>query len=308
MSTPGEPRGTAATNPFGSAIDICMPADAASQGTTIATTGPVPTHPFRDRAPAPARDPARADRSGSVVTSVSCIGWKAVRVPHVTGSLRLRLVRAIVLPVKSLEEAKTRLDPVLAPLERAALTLAMLEDVLDATLSLPGWETWVISPDESVLEVAARRGARPITEDSPPLASALRQVEDEAVGRGMDALAVLLPDTPLVTPMALMRALHTLGPVVVAPSLDETGTNLLLRRPPGVIGSRFGPQSYRNHLQEAAEADVPVSVVESQELGFDLDVPDDILTVLHARRAGRTREVLRALDLPDPSSTPSGRI
>lgn len=206
-------------------------------------------------------------------------------------------MRAIVLPVKSLDEAKGRLAPVLSRIERAALTLAMLEDVLDVTLEMPGWTTWVVSPDEAVLEVAAIRGAEPIPEERPPLASALRQAEQEAAGRGLDALAVLLPDTPLLTPVALTRALHTLGPVVLGPSLDESGTNLLLRRHPGVIGSRFGPDSYRRHLEAAAEADVPVSVVEQPELGFDLDHPDDILTVLKARRPGRTREVLRELDL-----------
>jgi len=207
-------------------------------------------------------------------------------------------VRAIVLPVKSLEEAKTRLGPVLSPLERAALTLAMLEDVLDATSVLPGWETWVVSPDEAVLEVAARRGAEPMREESPPLLQAIHQAEAEADGRQLDALAVLLPDTPLVTAASLTRAIHTLGPVVVAPSADETGTNLLLRRPAGAIEARFGPDSYRKHLQAAAEADVPVAVVEHPELGFDIDVPEDILTVLTARRAGRTREVVRELDLP----------
>ena len=55
-------------------------------------------------------------------------------------------MRAIALPVKSLDESKGRLAPLLSPLERAALTLAMLEDVLDATLAMPGWDTWVISP------------------------------------------------------------------------------------------------------------------------------------------------------------------
>jgi 2-phospho-L-lactate guanylyltransferase len=172
----------------------------------------------------------------------------------------------------------------------------MLEDALDVTLAMPGWATWVISPDEAILEVAAIRGAEPIPEEHPPLASALHQVEEEATGRGLDALAVLLPDTPLLSPVALTRALHPLGPVVVAPSLDESGTNLLLRRPPVIIASRFGADSYRRHLQAAAEADVPVSVVEHRELGFDLDHPDDILTVLNARRPGRTREVLREMD------------
>ncbi|HLB39123.1 MAG TPA: 2-phospho-L-lactate guanylyltransferase [Actinomycetota bacterium] len=204
-------------------------------------------------------------------------------------------MHAMVLPVKSLGEAKARLDPVLAPLERAALTLAMLEDVLDASLAVPGWTTWVVSPDEAVLEVAARRGATPIVEDEPPLGVAIKQTEAEAIGRGLDALAVVLPDTPLITAAALTRAVHTLGPVVLAPSADERGTNLLLRRPPRAIEAHFGPDSYRRHLQAAAEADLPIAVVERPELAFDLDAPNDILTVLHSSRATRTREVLRDL-------------
>src|SRR3954467_12319329 len=117
-------------------------------------------------------------------------------------------------------------------MERAALTLAMLEDVLDAALTVPGWETWVISPDESVLEVAAIRGAVTLVEDEPPLGQAIRQVEDEAEARGADALAVLLPDTPLVTTAVLTRTVHTLGPVVIAPAAGEGGEKLLLPPPP----------------------------------------------------------------------------
>lgn len=206
-------------------------------------------------------------------------------------------MRAIVLPVKSLDEAKTRLAPMLVPLERAALTLAMLEDVIDVTSLLPGWDTWVVSPDEAVLEVAARRGVTPIVEERPPLAAAIHQVEDEALARGAVALAILLPDTPLVTVPALTRAVHTLGPVVVAPARNETGTNLLLRRPPTAIGSNFGRDSYRRHLEAAGHADVPIAVVEQPEIAFDVDHPDDILTVLSSRRAGRSRQVLRELDL-----------
>ena len=215
-------------------------------------------------------------------------------------------MHAIVLPVKRLEEAKIRLDPVLAPMERAALTLAMLEDVLDAALAVPGWETWVLSPDEAVLEVAAGRGARPITEDEPPLAEAVRQAEAEADGRGADALAVLLPDTPLMTAAALTRALHTLGSVVVAPATDERGTNLLVRRPPRAIAAHFGPDSYRRHLEAAAEADLPIAVVERPELAFDLDAPNDILTVLQNPRATRTQAVLRDLRIDERMGTRVG--
>jgi 2-phospho-L-lactate guanylyltransferase len=204
-------------------------------------------------------------------------------------------VRAIVLPVKSLDDTKARLGEVLAPMERAALTLAMLEDVLDAALMVPGWETWVLSPDEAVLEVAATRGAVALVEDEPPLGQAIRQAETEAEGRGADALAVLLPDTPFVTTAVLTRTVHTLGPVVIAPATDERGTNLLLRRPPHAITARFGPDSFRRHVETTAEADLPIAVCERPELAFDLDGPDDILTVLRSPRPTRTRAVLQDL-------------
>jgi 2-phospho-L-lactate guanylyltransferase len=208
-------------------------------------------------------------------------------------------VRVIALPVKSLIEAKSRLHPVLEPLERAALTLAMLEDVIDVCAAMVGWDVWVVSSDEAVLEVAIRRGVQPVLEDTPSsLGAAMLQVQEEAAGRGASALAALLPDTALVTRPALAGALHTLGPVVIAPATDEVGTNLLVRRPPGAIPARFGADSFRRHLQSAAELDLPVAVVDRPEVAFDLDEVDDILTVLRAGKPGRTREVLLDLDVP----------
>ena len=206
-------------------------------------------------------------------------------------------MRVVAVPVKSLSRAKTRLSPALTGLERGALTLAMLEDVLDAALSVPGWETWVISPDEVALEIAAGRGARPIPEAKPPLANAIRQVEAKAKAEGANALAILPADVPLVTVDTLHEALRTLGAVVLARSADGSGTSLLLRRPPRAIPARFGPDSFRRHVELAEARGLPVSVVERHELSFDVDRPDDILTLLADGRRGRTREVCLQMDL-----------
>ena len=206
-------------------------------------------------------------------------------------------MRVVAVPVKSLSRAKTRLSPALTGLERGALTLAMLEDVLDAALSVPGWETWVVSPDEVALEIAAGRGARPIPEAKPPLANAIRQVEAKAKQDGASALAVLPADVPLVTVETLHEALRTLGAVVLARSADGSGTSLLLRRPPRAIPARFGPDSFRRHVELAEARGLPVSVVERPELSFDVDRPDDILTLLADGRRGRTREVCLQMDL-----------
>ena len=205
-------------------------------------------------------------------------------------------MRIIAVPVKSLSRAKSRLTSILSPIERAALTLAMLEDVLDAALSVPGWDTWVVSPDEAVLEIAARRRARPVEEQKPPLQAAVRQVDAEAEEMGADALAVLLADLPLLTPEALRPALSTLGSVVLAPSASNGGTNLLLRRPPRAIGARFGRDSFARHLQSAGSRGLPAAVVQEPELATDLDVPEDLLTVLAVGKPGRTRAALLELD------------
>jgi 2-phospho-L-lactate guanylyltransferase len=206
-------------------------------------------------------------------------------------------MRVVAVPVKSLSRSKTRLSPALTGLERGALTLAMLEDVLDAALSVPGWETWVVSPDEVALEIAAGRGARPIPEAKPPLANAIRQVETKANEEGANALAVLPADVPLVTAATLHEALRTLGAVVLARSADGSGTSLLLRRPPRAIPARFGPDSFRRHVELAETRGLPVSVVERRELSFDVDRPDDILTLLADGRRGRTREVCLQMGL-----------
>lgn len=206
-------------------------------------------------------------------------------------------MRVIAVPVKSLERAKGRLSEVLGPLERAAITLAMLEDVLDACLAVPGWQTWVISPDEAVLEVSARRRARPLPEEDPGLLAAVHQVEEEAAGA--DALAVLLGDLPLLTAGALGRALHTLGPVVAAPSDSDAGTNLLLRRPPGVIPPRFGTNSFRKHRQAAEFRGIPFTSVRAPELGFDLDRPQDVPTLLSQGGPSRTRAACLEMGLAE---------
>jgi 2-phospho-L-lactate guanylyltransferase len=206
-------------------------------------------------------------------------------------------MRVVAVPVKSLSRAKSRLRPALAPLERGALTLAMLEDVLDSAQAVPGWEPWVVSPDEVALEIAARRGVRPVAEDKPSLANAIRQVERLAVETGADALAILPGDLPLVTPDALQEAFRTLGAVVLARSGDGTGTSLLVRRPPRAMPARFGADSFRRHIELAAERELPVAVVERPELSFDLDRPGDILTLLSDGRRGRTREVCLQMDL-----------
>jgi len=215
-------------------------------------------------------------------------------------------MQVLAVPVKSLERTKSRLAKVLSLPERATLTLAMAEDVLDACTTQPSWETWVISRDEAVLEVAARHGARPIPEAGHSLNEAVRQVESLVTGR-TSTLAVVLADLPLLTPTALTIALASDARVTAAPAASDGGTNLLVRRPPSAIPPRFGPSSLARHRSAARRARVSFHEARSPELAFDLDRPEDLVRVLAENRPGRTLTACRELGLPDRLQSRSER-
>jgi 2-phospho-L-lactate guanylyltransferase len=206
-------------------------------------------------------------------------------------------MRVLVVPVKSLERTKSRLAPVLSLSERAALTLAMVEDVLDACTGQDGWDVWVVSRDEAVLESAARRGARSVAEEGQSLNAAIRQVEG-LLGKRSE-LAVVLGDLPLLSRNALATALEAKEAVVAAPARSDGGTNVLVRRPPSVIQPRFGRASFAKHRWAARRARVPFAEMNLPELGFDLDRPSDLHDVLGSTAAGRTRTICLEMRLPE---------
>ncbi len=207
-------------------------------------------------------------------------------------------MQVLAVPVKSLERTKSRLANVLSLPERATLTLAMAEDVLDACAAQPTWDTWVISSDEAVLEVAARHGARPVSETGRTLNEAVRQVESLVTGR-TSTLAVVLADLPLLTPTSLAIALASDARVTTAPAASDGGTNLLVRHPPSVIPPRFGPASLARHRWAARRARVSFHEARSPELAFDLDRPPDLTRVLAENRPGRTLTACLELGLPE---------
>jgi 2-phospho-L-lactate guanylyltransferase len=182
-----------------------------------------------------------------------------------------------LIPVKSLAEAKGRLGPDLGPIERRVLAIAMLEDVLDAVRATDGLgRPVVVSPDREVWRRADALGAVVVEEATDgDLDAALRLAAGAARASGGGApLLVVAADLPLASAEALGRARDALAggaPVVVAPSRDGTGTNVLGWHDPASFAPAFGPGSAARHL------DAPGAVrVEDEGLGLDVDTVDDL--------------------------------
>jgi 2-phospho-L-lactate/phosphoenolpyruvate guanylyltransferase len=188
----------------------------------------------------------------------------------------------VIVPVGSIERAKSRLGAVLDAEERRDLVLRLADGTIRAAVATPGVaETLVVTPDDEVRDLALRAGARPLRQRSGGLNDGLREARDEAVAGGADAVLILPIDLPRVSPEAiapLVRvAFDRQAPVVaIVGDRHGRGTNALLLAPPGVIDVHFGGDSHDAHASAAASAGARLVELDGP-LSIDLDTPDDLL-------------------------------
>ncbi len=196
-------------------------------------------------------------------------------------SKAVALVYALI-PVGALDGAKSRLGQVLDAEERHDLVLRLAEATIRAAVATPGIaETIVITPDDTVRDLALTAGARPILQRSRGLNAGLREARAEARAAGATAVLILPLDLPRVSPAALGEVVDTLrehaGPLVaLVPDRHGRGTNALLLAPPDVIDVCFGGDSHAAHAAAAADAGAQFVELDGP-LAYDLDTPDDLL-------------------------------
>ena len=185
-----------------------------------------------------------------------------------------------IVPIGTLEGAKSRLGATLDAEERHDLASALARRTVAAAVATPGvTETLVVTPDDEVRELALAAGARPLRQDGDGLNSGIDQARDEAIAAGADAIVILPIDLPAVTPEALaevVRALARSPRVVLVPDRHGRGTNLLAMTPPTAIEPCFGGDSREAHAGAASRAGVPYVELDGP-LRLDVDTPDDLL-------------------------------
>jgi 2-phospho-L-lactate guanylyltransferase len=183
-----------------------------------------------------------------------------------------------IVPIKSLDRAKSRLAGTLTPHERRALVLEMLAGVVAALHhpDSPATAVWVVSADPTALGLAAAWGARPLREAAGELNGALEQARGAALASGAAALLVIPGDEPLVTPadIGAMEALLGDGAdVALAPDAAGSGTNALGLRRGADLPFHFGHESALRHAAEAAARGLRLAYYRSPTLALDVDGP-----------------------------------
>ena len=183
----------------------------------------------------------------------------------------------VLIPLKRLDAAKSRLAPALSVAERRRLMAAMMGHVARTALAADAGRVVLVSSDPAAPELAGRLGIGCVSDAglpwNPGLAHARRQLPAPA-----GAVLYLAGDLPLVE-VADVAALLDAGRdgTVVIGRAHDGGTNALLVRPAAAFEPAFGtPESAAVHAARAVEHALDVVVLDRPGIARDIDTPADL--------------------------------
>jgi len=190
-------------------------------------------------------------------------------------------MKGLLIPVKDLRNAKQRLAPALPQSDRTALAEAMFDDFCASVVQIHCVDQiFVITSYEPAIERAHSLGWEVLRETSQESESASVDAASRICAeRGITSLARLPIDLPLITPAdieQIFAAVRLAPSAVIVPSRSGTGTNALLRTPPALFPSRFGPNSFPKHSREAEQCGADLAVLRNERLELDVDDWDDL--------------------------------
>ena len=191
----------------------------------------------------------------------------------------------LVIAVKRLAAAKTRLAPVFSAATREGVVLAMMVDTINAALSVAALKTvTVVTPDQIAADAARELGAQVLADPTPdghsnPLNNAIAAAED-AVREMTPNIVALQGDLPALQPQELTEAITAARGYLRSFVGDRHGTGTAALFAFGVaLEPQFGPDSARRHQHSGA-----IELTGAWPgLRCDIDTPDDLLV---ARRLG----------------------
>ena len=178
---------------------------------------------------------------------------------------------AVLVPVKAFAEAKRRLAPALDPPARAALAEAMAGAVLAAASPLPAW---VVCDDDGVASWARAQGAEVIWRPERGLVGAVTDGVAALAAKGFATVIVAHGDLPLATELAPVGEFDG---VTLVPDRRGDGTNVAAVPAACGFGFAYGPGSFRRHCDEVRRLGLPLRVLRDPALGWDVDLPDDLV-------------------------------
>ncbi len=209
-------------------------------------------------------------------------------------------MRFALLPVKDPKHAKQRLASLLSAEQRERLVRAMFEEVLVQLMAVKGLDRVVVaSSDPETLLLAAAAKATPLREEEQTGHShAADQATQQIMKWGATSLLLVPVDVPCARTAEIEELLKAAAELpapslVIVPNAEGSGTNAMVRTPPDLIASRFGPNSLPQHLEQARAAGANVRVLKPPGLVYDVDTPEEARELITRGWGGRSAGLFR---------------
>ncbi|MEV0593969.1 2-phospho-L-lactate guanylyltransferase [Nonomuraea cavernae] len=202
---------------------------------------------------------------------------------------------SLVIPVKTLVAAKTRLAAATGP-HRVRLAVAVACDTVSAALACPlVARVIVVTADPAAAGPLSALGAEVVADPDQGLNTALRTGAAHAVRVAPgDPVGALQADLPALRPAELATALTAAAEFDQAfvPDALDVGTTFYGVRAGLPFTPRFGGESRARHLASGAK-ELCVEGIES--VRRDVDTPDDLRAAMALGLGGHTAAVVADL-------------
>ncbi len=202
---------------------------------------------------------------------------------------------SLVIPVKTLVAAKTRLAAATGP-HRTRLAVAVACDTVAAALSCPlVARVIVVTADPAAAGPLTALGAEVVHDPDRGLNTALRTGAAHAVRLAPgDAVGALQADLPALRPAELATALACAAEFdqSFVPDALDVGTTFYGVRPGRPFTPRFGGESRAKHLAGGAKELCPEGI---DSVRRDVDTPDDLRAAIALGLGRHTAAVVAEL-------------
>lgn len=222
----------------------------------------------------------------------------------------------IVIPVKGLQRAKSRLSSSFSPDDRRALVVAMATDVITACRDTPLVDTIrVVGVDPEIAQVATDLGAQFVidpagaaTAGSGPPSAGTRVVTEDPLNTALlramagvrGPLGVVAADLPELTSRLLTGILDSASrhPHAIVTDHRGNGTTMAFWTGPAGRVSHFGPGSADRFRRLGGAKAIAVDGRRWGEAARDVDTPEDVADLVGRRVGPATGRVLRRVPTP----------
>ena len=186
----------------------------------------------------------------------------------------------VVIPIKSLHNAKRRLSPILNSKQRAHFSYLLLLDLME-TLALSDSVDGIsiVSSDPALAVIAREHDAdfMLMKTDCGYAHDALMAIQ-QLSRHEIERIAIIPSDVPQLVPAEVEQLNQTPAHgVTLCPARMDGGTNALVFTPPLEIPLLFGRDSFIKHQQAARNHGLDVRILHLPGLERDIDRPQDLL-------------------------------